>query len=192
MAIAFARVSIHSRSKGHSAVAAISYRAGIKLLMKERALLMIMLIVRMSFYSELILPDGVNEAFSKREFLWNEVERAEKRIDAQLCKDIVLALPKEIDLSLQMELAKRFAKTHFVGKGIPCDIAIHHDNGNPHAHILIPTRRLEKNGFSKYKARDLNPAFAKGRVIENDYWGEQWRAMQNEFFSEKKLIWSSI
>ncbi|WP_032802685.1 Ti-type conjugative transfer relaxase TraA, partial [Legionella pneumophila] len=62
----------------------------------------------------------------------------------------------------------------------------HHD-GNPHAHILITTRRLEKTGFSKYKARDLNPAFAKGFIVEKDYWGEQWRDMQNEYFLEKNL-----
>ncbi|TIE09499.1 Ti-type conjugative transfer relaxase TraA, partial [Legionella pneumophila] len=62
-----------------------------------------------------------------------------------------------------------------------------HGDGNPHAHILIPTRRLEHNQFSKYKARDLNPIFAKGFVVEQDYWGEQWREMQNEFFIENNL-----
>ena len=46
-------------------------------------------------------------------------------------------------------------------------------------------RRLDKNGFSKYKARDLNPAFAKGRVVEADYFGQKWRDMQMEFFNGK-------
>lgn len=46
---------------------------------------------------------------------------------------------------------------------------------------------MEKSGFSKYKARDLNPAFAKGYVVENDYWGEHWRQMQDDFFTEKNL-----
>ncbi|NYP02551.1 MobA/MobL family protein, partial [Escherichia coli] len=103
-------------------------------------------------------------------------------------KDFVLALPRELNLEQQIELAKRFARTHFVEKGLPADIAIHdHGDGNPHAHILIPTRRLENNRFSKYKARDLNPVFAKGFLVEQDYWGEQWREMQNEFFIENNL-----
>ena len=41
--------------------------------------------------------------------------------------------------------------------------------------------------FFKYKARDLNPTFAKGRVAEAEIWGEKWRVMQNDFFIEKGL-----
>lgn len=120
--------------------------------------------------------------------MWNQAEFAEKRRDAQVCKDVVLALSKELDLIKQIELTKRFAQTYFIANGIPADIAIHdHNDGNPHAHILIPTRRLEKDRFSKHKARDLNPAFAKGRIVENDYWGERWREMQNDFFVEKNI-----
>lgn len=80
----------------------------------------------------------------------------------------------------QIELTKRFAQIYFVDNCIPADISIHdHHDGNPHAHILATTRRLEKDKFSKYKARDINPTFAKGFIVEKDYWGEQWRMMQN-------------
>jgi Ti-type conjugative transfer relaxase TraA len=69
-----------------------------------------------------------------------------------------------------------------------CDISIHdHGDGNPHAHLLITTRRLEVNCFSNYKARDLNPTFYSGKVVEQDYWGEQWRDAQNMFFKENNL-----
>ncbi|RYW81495.1 Ti-type conjugative transfer relaxase TraA [Legionella pneumophila] len=188
VAIAFAQVSIHSRSKGHSAVAAAAYRSGAQLY-DDR--------IGRSYdfskrddvvFSEILLPDGATDSFLDRDHLWNEVERAENRSNSQLCKDFVLALPRELDLVQQIELAKRFARTYFVDKGLPADISIHdHGDGNPHAHILIPTRRLEHNQFSKYKARDLNPIFAKGFVVEQDYWGEQWREMQNEFFIENNL-----
>lgn len=188
MAIAFAQVSIHSRSKGHSAVAAAAYRSGAQLY-DDR--------IGRSYdfskrddvvFSEILLPDGATDSFLDRDHLWNEVERAENRSNSQLCKDFVLALPRELDLVQQIELAKRFARTYFVDKGLPADISIHdHGDGNPHAHILIPTRRLEHNQFSKYKARDLNPIFAKGFVVEQDYWGEQWREMQKEFFIENNL-----
>nr|WP_324293579.1 Ti-type conjugative transfer relaxase TraA [Legionella pneumophila] len=188
MAIAFAQVSIHSRAKGHSAIAASSYRSGAKLYDARTGITHNYSNRHDVIYSDILLPEGSSEAFSNREFLWNQAEFAEKRCDAQVCKDIVLALPKELDLVQQIELARRFAQTHFVDQGIPADIAIHdHHDGNPHAHILITTRRLEKTGFSKYKARDLNPAFAKGFIVEKDYWGEQWRDMQNEYFIEKNL-----
>ncbi|MFO9481341.1 Ti-type conjugative transfer relaxase TraA [Legionella pneumophila serogroup 1] len=188
MAIAFAQVSIHSRAKGHSAIAASSYRSGAKLYDARTGITHDYSNRHDVIYSDILLPEGSLEAFSDREFLWNQAELAEKRCDAQVCKDIVLALPKELDLVQQIELARRLAQTHFVNKGVPADIAIHdHHDGNPHAHILITTRRLEKTGFSKYKARDLNPAFAKGFIVEKDYWGEQWRDMQNEYFLEKNL-----
>ncbi|MFO2756778.1 Ti-type conjugative transfer relaxase TraA [Legionella pneumophila serogroup 1] len=188
MAIAFAQVSIHSRAKGHSAIAASSYRSGVKLYDARTGITHDYSNRHDVIYSDILLPEGSPEAFSDREFLWNQAELAEKRCDAQVCKDIVLALPKELDLVQQIELTRRFAQTHFVDQGIPADIAIHdHHDGNPHAHILITTRRLEKTGFSKYKARDLNPAFAKGFIVEKDYWGEQWRDMQNEYFIEKNL-----
>ncbi|HAT8266806.1 TPA: Ti-type conjugative transfer relaxase TraA [Legionella pneumophila subsp. pneumophila] len=185
MAIAFAHVSIHSRSKGHSAVAAAAYRSGAQLYDNRIGRTYDFSKRHDVVFSEILLPDGANDLFLERNHLWNEVERAENRSNSQLCKDFVLALPRELDLVHQIELAKRFARTHFVEKGLPADIAIHdHGDGNPHAHILIPTRKLENNRFSKYKARDLNPVFAKGFIVEQDYWGEQWREMQNEFFIE--------
>lgn len=188
VAIAFAHVSIHTRAKGHSAIAASSYRSGSKLLDSRTGLTHDFSNRHDVAYSTILLPEGCDSVFEGREFLWNQAELAEKRRDAQICKDVVLALPKEWGLTLQIELVKRFAQTHFVENGLPSDIAIHdHGDGNPHAHILISTRRLEKQGFSKYKARDLNPAFARGYVVENDYWGERWREMQNDFFEEKNI-----
>ncbi|HBD7142687.1 TPA: Ti-type conjugative transfer relaxase TraA [Legionella pneumophila] len=188
MAIAFAQVSIHSRSKGHSAVAAAAYRSGAQLYDDRIGRTYDFSKRDDVLFSEILLPDGGSDSFLDRDYLWNEVERVENRSNSQLCKDFVLALPRELDLVQQIELAKRFARTYFVEKGLPADISIHdHGDGNPHAHILIPTRRLENNRFSKYKARDLNPVFAKGFVVEQDYWGEQWREMQNEFFIENNL-----
>lgn len=188
MAIAFARVSIHTRSKGHSAIAAASYRSGTRLYDERTGISHDFTKRHDVIYSEILLPEGADPAFLNREYLWNQAEASEKRKDAQVCKDVVLALPKELNRDMQIELTKRFVNTHFIQNGLPADISIHdHGDGNPHAHILVPTRRLEKNHFSKYKARDLNPAFARGKVIEADYWGDVWRDAQNAFFEEKNL-----
>lgn len=145
MAIAFAHVSIHSRAKGHSALAASSYRAGVKLFDSRIGKTHDYSNRHDVRYSTVLLPEGTSTDFEYREFLWNQAELAEKRRDAQICKDIVLALPKELNLEQQIEITKSFAQLHFVNHGLPADIAIHdHDDGNPHAHILVTTRRLEK------------------------------------------------
>ncbi|MGL6028174.1 MAG: MobA/MobL family protein, partial [Legionella sp.] len=188
MAIAFAQASIHSRAKGHSALAASSYRTASKLYDERTGITYDYSKRDDVVFSEILLPDGSSLKFQDREFLWNQVERAEKRGDAQICKDIVLALPKELSREHHIELTRRFATTYFVEQGLPVDFAIHdHGDGNPHAHILTTTRRLEQNKFSRYKARDLNPVFAKRFIVEQDYWGERWRDVQNNYFIEQHL-----
>lgn len=188
MAIAFAHVSIHSRAKGESAVAAAAYRSGVCLTDNRTGIVYDFTHRKDVIFSELLLPESTLTDFKERQLLWNAVETCEKRKDAQVCKDIVLALPKELDTIQHIELAKRFAQTHFVDNGIPADIAIHdHGDGNPHAHILITTRRLEKNRFSKYKARDLNPQFYNSNVVEKEIWGEKWRSLQNDFFKDHNI-----
>lgn len=188
MAIAFAQVSIHSRAKGHSALAASSYRTASKLYDKRTGITYDYSKRGDIIFSEILLPDGSSLEYQDREFLWNQVELAEKRGDAQICKDIVLALPRELSTEHHIELTKRFATNYFVEQGLPVDFAIHdHGDGNPHAHILTTTRRLEHNKFSRYKARDLNPVFAKQFIVEQDYWGERWRECQNDYFIEHQL-----
>lgn len=188
MAIAFAHVSIHTRTKGHSAVAASAYRSGTTLYDERTGLTHDYTNRHDVVFSSLLLPESSNLQFQNREFLWNQAEASETRKNAQVCKDVMLALPKELNLNQQIELATSFAKTHFIANGIPTDVAIHdHGDGNPHAHLLITTRRLEKDGFSTHKARDLNPAFAKKSIVEKDHWGELWRDFQNDFFKEHRF-----
>jgi Ti-type conjugative transfer relaxase TraA len=188
MAIAFAKVSLVSRAQGHSAVAAAAYRSG-TCLTDERTGLVHDYTKRTDVvFTELMVPEGVPGEFSEQEFLWNKVESSEKRKDAQLGKDLVLALPKELNLEQQIEFAKHYAKVNFVDDGIPVDISIHDKgDGNPHAHLYHTTRRLEKNGFSKYKARDLNPSFFKGKVLEDERWSQKYRDALNEYFVENNI-----
>src|SRR3954466_3836196 len=56
-------------------------------------------------HSEVLLPDGAPEHLSDREKLWNEVEAGEKRIDAQLAREIEFAIPREMTKQQGIELA---------------------------------------------------------------------------------------
>ena len=187
MAIAFARVSIHTRSKGHSAIAAAAYRSGTKLYDERTGTTSDFTNKKEVRYANIMLPADANLAFQDRETLWNAVEAAEKRINSQLCKDHILALPKELPLEQQIQLARKFSQDHFVRHGLVADIAIHdHGDGNPHAHILTSTRRLRGNEFAE-KARDLNPGFAKGHVVINDQWSDLWNDYQEHYFKENDI-----
>lgn len=167
MAIAFAQIKYLSRSKALQATAAAAYRSCSKVY-DERT--------RMTFdythkkspllYSEIILPEGADLKFKDREYLWNKVEQAETRSNSQVAKEIILAFPKEDDIpdTDKIELARQFAINHFVNKGVAVDINIHNEAGNPHAHILITTRRLVGNQLDSHKARDLDPKVIRGKV----------------------------
>ncbi|MCW5589117.1 MAG: Ti-type conjugative transfer relaxase TraA [Legionellales bacterium] len=188
MAIEFAQMKIYSRSKMRNAIDCAAYRAGEKLLDYNTGIVYNYSNKCGVVHSAIILPKDAGQEFYDREWLWNQVERAEKRKDAQLCKELILALPRECDLEAHIELVNEFSRAHFVDHGLACDVSIHHDNDqNPHAHILITTRRIVGHELSQYKARDLNPKFFNQHIMQQDYWNKHWRELQNEFFKRKGL-----
>ncbi len=186
MAIEFVSCLIYSRSKGHNAVQAAAYRSASKMYDERTGQHFDYRNKDHVVHSEILLPDGADESFGDRETLWNHIEKIEKRSDSQLAKDYILALPKELSLKQNIDLAQRFAHSHFVSKGLVADLNIHNEEGNPHAHILVTTRRLIGQSFT-LKARDLNPEFFQSKVVEQDYWNQRWRQFQNEFFAGENL-----
>src|SRR5690606_19473107 len=112
----------------------------------------------------------------------------------QVAQDLQLALPKELSLENHIALTHAFVETHFLSRGIAVDIAIHnHGDGNPHAHLYLPTRTLTHDGFPRLKASHLINPNVVGRpgsrlVLNPDVqWHEHWRLAQNEFFEEHHL-----
>ncbi|HEO8422723.1 MobQ family relaxase [Niallia sp. FSL W8-0635] len=162
MAIYHLSMQIISRSKGQSAVASASYRSGEKLY-DERS-------QESKYYKREVQPETMILAPSNspswvqnREFLWNEVERTEKRKDSQLAREINIALPKELSNEQQTELIKGYVQDQFVDKGMVADIAIHRDDKeNPHAHIMLTMRTIDEHGFGK-KNREWNADFANAK-----------------------------
>ena len=196
MAIAFARAEYKSRANGGSATRSAAYNCR-SALSDERTG------ERFDFRSHrqpgdialgVLLPDGAPARFAEPAVLWNAAEAAEKRKDAQVAREVVIALPKESGPADWTALATRFAEKHFVGKGVAVQVDIHAPDAetpNPHAHFLITTRRLTADGFEAKKARDLDPEVltAKGRafVSDGERWGELWRQEQDGYFREQGL-----
>lgn len=150
------------------------------------------------FHTDLSLPDGTKHLFADAESLWNAALERERTTDrktgkrrfkksAQVAKHIVLALPRELTNAQQIELVRAFVHVQFVRNGVAAEWAIHIDEGsNPHAHILVTTRKLTNEGFGR-KARHLNPNFSTNKlkarfVSEQDAISDRWAQAQNEFF----------
>ncbi len=89
------------------------------------------------------------------EQLWNAVESVEKRKDAQLAREIRIALPIELRATQNIELVRAYVKSQFVSHGMIADWSIHFDVGNPHVHILLTFRELTVSGFGQ-KVREWN------------------------------------
>ena len=182
MAIYHFSAKVISRAAGSSALAAVAYRSASRL-HDER------LDRHHDFsnkagviHSEVMLPEGAPEHLSDRERLWNEVEAAEKRIDAQLAREVEFAIPRELSPEMGISLARDFVEREFVGLGMVADLNVHWDIGadgqpRPHAHVMLTMREVDENGFGA-KVRDWN------RTELLQHWREAWAGHVNRRLAE--------
>jgi len=110
-------------------------------------------------HSEIIAPDYAPDWAYDRQELWNKAEAAETRINSETARKLIIALPKELTLEQNIELAREFAREHLVIHGMVADVNVHYDNeDNPHCHIQMTTRMLEELPSGEYifgaKGRD--------------------------------------
>ena len=93
------------------------------------------------------MPDHAPAAYADRAVLWNAVEKIEKAKNAQLAREIEIALPKELTREQGISLVREYVKEQFVNAGMCADIAIHDkQDGNPHAHVMLTIRPIEQDG----------------------------------------------
>ena len=170
MAIFYMDVKIIGRSSGRSSIGAAAYRSGEKLQSiahasyqsgeklqdKDGKITHDYRKKKGVVHSEIMLPDNAPPEYKDRQTLWNAVESNEKRKDAQLAREIIVALPREFDLSEHRKVLRRYINENFVSKGMIADFSIHDKgDGNPHAHIMLTMRNVSPNGFG-YKNTDWN------------------------------------
>lgn len=168
MAIYHLHCDIIGRSSGRSATAAAAYRATCKI--EDRTTGDVFDYRRKSkaLYTEILTGANAPKWAKNRAELWNSLEEKEKRKDAQFCRSFDGALPREFDLETNKKLAKEFAQI-FTDRGTPADLAIHgphededgRSNENIHFHLLVATRKMNKDGWAE-KDREANTkAFLK-------------------------------
>ncbi|HCB0377570.1 TPA: MobA/MobL family protein [Klebsiella pneumoniae] len=165
-----------SRSKGHSSVAAAAYRHGEKMTDEHTGEIHDYSKKKGVSDSVVLIPDGADKRFLKPEYLFNTIEKCEKRKDAQLALEVNISLPTEMTDEQKKALAVDFCNENFVKKGMIADIAFHKlDSDNPHFHVMLTTRSLtpDGSGFGQ-KVREWN---SKEQLQE---WRKSWADTTNE------------
>ncbi|HYF94016.1 MAG TPA: MobQ family relaxase [Symbiobacteriaceae bacterium] len=173
MAIYYMNVQVIGRSAGRTATGAAAYRAGERIVDERTGRVFDYSRRTGEIETEILAPQGAPEWVQDRSQLWNEVERVERRGDAQVAREIVVAFPKELTSGEQRELIRGYVQEQFVSQGMVADVAIHRNPGNPHAHFMLTMREIGPEGFSAEKNRDWNRTEALER------WREQWATHAN-------------
>lgn len=92
--------------------------------------------------------------------LWEEAEKAERRKNSVVAREVLLALPHEMPTEAHREAVGAFCGWLVGRYQVAADVALHaprsgHDARNVHAHILMTTRRLSAQGLGQ-KTRELD------------------------------------
>lgn len=208
-------LTTHNRNANHSAVAAAAYRMGLKLFdrrtetwhdYRKRALGEEVVVAKT------IAPEWAPEWVYDPEELWNRVEGAERRKDAQIARDYVVPIPFGLNDEQADELATRLARyisdqlTTPVSFGVHRDAAVDAlgqvkppDKQGFHAHLLFPTRKLipprdvgdeeildtaEIHGFGAKLSALSNRRTSSGIV---EMLNAQWATLANELVARQGL-----
>lgn len=180
-------IGIISRGKGKSITRAVSYigRTALYDAYKEQH-------CRNSGrdlqFFKIFLPANAPSNYSDPQVLCNEIDKAEKRYDARTAHTFICSLPNELPLEVQIEITEEFVQKNFTDKGLCAVVAIHEgkninnpSHNNPHAHIIVTTRTLGKNGFNPRKDREHD----KKHYI--NIWREDWARIQNRAYERNGL-----
>lgn len=151
-------LTTHTRRKGHSAIAGVAYRLGLRL--QDRRTGEWHDYRRREAGDEIVatltvVPDGAPDWVMDPQTAWAAVEAAERRKDSQLAHDFRLPIPFGVSDADALAMARRVAQRicddlhTFVSIGLHRDSAIDamgiakpHDRVGCHAHLYFPTRRL--------------------------------------------------
>ena len=205
-------VNIISRGKGKSAVASAAYISGEKIKNEWDGVTHDYTKKQGVISKEIFLPDHAPEEYKDRKTLWNSVELFEKNSNAQLARNFIISLPKELSIEENKKMIEEYVQNNFVKEGMIVDLAIHDEsregNQNIHAHIMTIVRPinedgtwgqkskkeyildkkgekvLNKNGKPKTRKVELTTWNDKGNV---EKWRENFSNLCNEYLSKNKI-----
>lgn len=154
-------------------------------------------------HKDILLPPNAPRAYANRQTLWNAVDAAETKDNAQTARRFIITLPKELSIEDNIDLIRNYCQTQFVDKGMIVDLAVHFDGSdppNPHAHILCTMRSMDEQGHWNDKTKTAyaldenrnriigkNGKWKRIRVDTVDWndqkyceiWRHEWETQQN-------------
>ncbi|EOI6533999.1 MobQ family relaxase [Enterococcus faecalis] len=190
MAIYHFSMQVASRDNGkRSLIAMAAYRSGERLYSE--------LYEKENYYGHrlvkpdafILKPDYVPEEFGNREYLWNKMELAETSPNAQLCREVNIALPVELSNKDQKELVTSYVQKMFVSKGMIADVAIHRDDSNnPHAHIMLTMRKVDERGQILNKQKRVPVLDEHGKQVYNEKGHRKTVSIKTTDWDKKELL----
>ena len=204
MAITHFTPQLISRGSGRSAVLSAAYRHCARMEHEAEGRTVDYSAKRGLRHEEFLLPaaapDWARALIADRsvagasEVFWNAVEAFEKRSDAQLAKEFIIALPVELTVDQNIALVREFIGTQVLARGQVADWVFHDEPGNPHIHLMTTLRPLTEDGFGSKKVavvgEDGQPLRNEaGKIVYRLWSGEKaefleqregWLGLQNK------------
>ena len=180
-------VSIISRRKNRSVVKSVNYISGRKLHDRYNSRTYYHRRKDLLLY-KIFLPDKAPREFYDLQRLCDEIDKAETRYDARTAREFKGSLPNELSFYEQKRIVNEYIHSNFISHGLCAIAAIHEGRNeidskrnNPHVHIIVPTRTIDQNGFSKKKERKWD----KKEYL--DIWRTEWAYVQNRAYARNGL-----
>lgn len=186
VAIYHLEAKVISRGVGRSAVAASAYMSCSRIYNDYDGIQHDYTKKQGLVYEQVLLPPQAPPEWKDRSVLWNAVEEAEKSKDSRLAREFVVALPTELSKEENISLLTEYVQENFVNDGMCADFCIHDTDGhNPHAHIMLTVRPLDKNGKWQRKTEKEYMCVKNGeergftssefKIAQPDGWEKQYQ-----------------
>jgi ATP-dependent exoDNAse (exonuclease V) alpha subunit len=167
MAIYSLQMQIFSRSDGSNAAGLAAYRSGERIRDQRSGRTYDHTDRHGVMHKEILLPARFAGAESNwatdRSALWNAAEIAEKRSNARVAREYMVALPAELTHPQRVDVVRGFAQELAERYGFAVDAVIHaprnfrgSDSRNFHAHLLATTREVTREGLGRKTTLELS------------------------------------
>ncbi|WP_269586448.1 Ti-type conjugative transfer relaxase TraA [Roseibium sp. Sym1] len=196
MAITHFTPQLISRGNGRSAVLSAAYRHCAKMSHEAEARTVDYSNKNNLAHEEFLLPADApkwardmiadHSVAGAAEAFWNAVEAFEKRSDAQLAKEFIIALPVELSRDQNIALVRQFVSEQVLARGQVADWVLHHDPGNPHIHLMTTLRPLTEDGFGSKKVAVMGPDGQPVRMKTGKIQYKLWSGEKPEFLEQRQ------
>jgi Ti-type conjugative transfer relaxase TraA len=184
-----------SRGDGRSAVLSAAYRHCARMEHEAEARTVDYSAKRNLAHEEFLLPPGApgwaraliadRSVAGAVEAFWNKVEAFEKRADAQLAKEFIVALPVELSQVQNIALFRQFVFEQVLARGQVADWVYHDEPGNPHVHLMTSLRPLTESGFGPKKVAVIGADGQPVRTVNGKIQYRLWAGEKAEFLQQR-------